>query len=89
MVREGSGTWRRIPCAAQGTGFVLRRLDAGAWSAPSYFVARNVSAGVVLGYESVQTLLCMRDERALERFQRTEAQIGGDLTFAFGAGQVR
>eukprot|EP00887_Chlorella_sp_A99_P007255 scaffold2.g7255.t1 len=80
---RGRGSRGRAPSAGGGE----RR--GGSWSAPSYFKVRYWGVGPVLGYEYLQSCMCIADDKGLASFTTSGALLGLDATLEAGSGMSR
>lgn len=67
-----------------GTGFVIKRLDGQRWSAPSFFTLTDVSLGLTLGVEKLDTVLALPTPAAADKLAAGDFRVGADFAFEIG-----
>lgn len=67
-----------------GTGLVLRRLPDGSWSAPSAIGTVGLGGGLEIGGETVETMLILGSDKAVQVFHEPQFNLGAGLDVAVG-----
>jgi lipid-binding SYLF domain-containing protein len=68
-----------------GTGVLLVRNEAGAWSYPAFYTLGGGSLGLQLGASSAQMVFVLRNEDAVRSVIDNQFEAGGDLQWTFGS----
>lgn len=67
-----------------GEGITVGRTEQGEWSAPSFFNMVGGSWGLQIGFESVDVVMLVMNERGLQALLKQKFTLGGDISATAG-----
>jgi len=70
--------------AEAGNGVLVVRGAAGAWSPPAFYSLAGVSFGFQIGIQDVETVLVLRNDKAIEAILKHQAKFGADAGLTVG-----
>ena len=70
--------------AEAGNGVLVVRGADGAWSPPAFYALAGASFGLQIGIQDVETVLIVRNEKAIDAILRHQAKFGADAGLTVG-----
>ncbi len=75
--------------AVQGYGVVVAKDAEGKWGAPAFFRIRALNTGFQIGFQSMDTVIVIMDEKGLKSFMSGDFGVGVDASVAAGQSRKR